>query len=89
MRKLIEARGAELLFLASYLLLAGFESYRGGTFSKIKSIACARWGRVLPTREALVEEAIGRALVAVTPEEEDAAGWFSPTAGYEPQDQPL
>ncbi len=80
-KELIEARGAQLLFLPSYSSpdLNPIEE----AFSKIKSIVRKVGAR---TREALVEEAIGRALVAVTPE--DAAGWFAP-AGYEPQDQPL
>ncbi len=78
-RELIEARGAELLFLPSYSPdLNPIEE----AFSKIKSIVRKAGGR---TREALVE-AIGRALAAVTPE--DAAGWFD-HAGYEPQYQPL
>ncbi len=78
-RELIEARGAELLFLPSYSPdLNPIEE----AFSKIKSIVRKVGAR---TREALVE-AIDRALAAVTPE--DAAGWFD-HAGYEPQDQPL
>ncbi len=78
-RELIEARGAELLFLPSYSPdLNPIEE----AFSKIKGIARKAGAR---PREALVE-VIGRALAAVTPE--DAAGWFG-HAGYEPQDQPL
>jgi transposase len=78
-RELIEARGADLVFLPSYSPdLNPIEE----AFSKIKSIVRKVGAR---TREALVE-AIGRALAAVTPE--DAAGWFSHD-GYEPQDQPL
>jgi transposase len=77
--ELIEARGAQLLFLPSYSPdLNPIEE----AFSKIKSIVRKVGAR---TREALVE-AIERALAAVTPE--DAAGWFA-HAGYEPQDQPL
>ncbi len=78
-KELIEARGAELVFLPSYSPdLNPIEE----AFSKIKSIVRKAGAR---TREALVE-AIGRALAAVTPE--DAAGWFR-HAGYEPQGQPL
>ena len=50
---------------------------------KIKALVRKEGARRV--REALVE-AIGRALVAVTPE--DAAGWFA-HADYWPQDQPL
>ena len=78
-RKLIEARGADLVFLPSYSPdLNPIEE----AFSKIKALVRKEGARV---REALVE-AIGRALAAVTPE--DAAGWFA-HAGYWPQDQPL
>jgi transposase len=78
-RELVEARGAQLLFLPSYSPdLNPIEE----AFSKIKGIVRKAGAR---TREALVE-AIERALTAVTPE--DAAGWFA-HAGYEPQDQPL
>ncbi len=78
-RELIEARGAELLFLPSYSPdLNPIEE----AFSKIKGLVRKVGAR---TREALVE-AIGRALAAVTPE--DAAGWFG-HAGYKPQDHPL
>jgi transposase len=78
-RELIEARGAELLFLPSYSPdLNPIEE----AFSKIKTIVRKVGAR---TREALVE-AIARALAAVT--SEDVAGWFA-HAGYEPQDQPL
>ena len=77
--ELIEARGAELLFLPPYSPdLNPIEE----AFSKIKGIVRKAGAR---TREALVET-IGRALDAVTPE--DAAGWFG-HAGYGPQDQPL
>jgi transposase len=81
-RELVEARrGAQLLFLPSYSSpdLNPIEE----AFSKIKGIVRKAGAR---TREALVVEAIERALTAVTPE--DAAGWFT-HAGYEPQDQPL
>jgi transposase len=78
-RELIEARGADLLFLPSYSPdLNPIEE----AFSKIKALVRKEGARV---RETLVE-AIGRALAAVTPE--DAAGWFA-HAGYWPQDQPL
>jgi transposase len=78
-RELIEARGAQLLFLPSYSPdLNPIEE----AFSKIKGIVRKAAAR---TREAL-EEAIAVALSAVTPE--DAAGWFD-HAGYEPQDQSL
>ncbi len=78
-RELIEARGADLVFLPAYSPdLNPIEE----AFSKIKGIVRKEGARV---REALVE-AIGRALAAVTPE--DAAGWFA-HAGYWPQDQPL
>jgi transposase len=78
-RKLIEARGADLLFLPSYWPdLNPIEE----AFSKIKALVRKEGARV---REALVE-AIGRALGSVTPE--DAAGWFA-HAGYWPQDQSL
>jgi len=76
-RELIEARGADLLFLPSYSPdLNPIEE----AFSKIKTLVRKVGARV---REALVE-AIGRALAAVTPE--DAASWFA-HAGYWPQDQ--
>jgi transposase len=78
-RELIEARGADLVFLPSYSPdLNPIEE----AFSKIKALVRKEGTRV---REALVE-AIGRALAAVTIE--DVAGWFT-HAGYWPQDQPL
>jgi transposase len=78
-RELIEARGADLVFLPSYSPnLNPIEE----AFSKIKGLVRKEGARV---REALVE-AIGRALAAITPE--DAAGWFA-HACYWPQDQPL
>jgi transposase len=78
-RQLIEARGADVVFLPSYSPdLNPIEE----AFSKIKQLVRKEGARV---REALVE-AIGRALAAVTPE--DAAGWFA-HAGYRTQDQPL
>ena len=78
-RELIEARGADLVFLPSYSPdLNPIEE----AFSKIKALVRKEGARV---REALVE-AIGRALAAVTIE--DAAGWFA-HAGYRPQDQSL
>ena len=80
-RELIEARGADLVFLPSYSSpdLNPIEE----AFSKIKALLVRKEGARV--REALVE-AIGRALAAVTTE--DAAGWFT-HAGYWPQDQPL
>ena len=78
-RELVEARGAELLFLPSYSPdLNPIEE----AFSKIKQLVRKADARVC---EALVE-AIGRALAAVTIE--DGAGWFA-HAGCRPQDQPL
>jgi transposase len=78
-RQLIEARGADVVFLPSYSPdLNPIEE----AFSKIKQFVRKAGARV---REELVE-AIGRALAAVTIE--DAAGWFA-HAGYWPQDQPL
>lgn len=78
-RELVEARGADLVFLPSYSPdLNPIEE----AFSKIKALVRTEGARV---REALVD-AIGRALAAVAPE--DAAGWFA-HAGYWPQDQPL
>jgi transposase len=77
--ELIEARGADLVFLPSYSPdLNPIEE----AFSKIKVLVRKADARV---REAL-EEAIARALAAVTIE--DAAGWFA-HAGYWPQDQPF
>jgi transposase len=71
-RELVEARGADLVFLPSYSPdLNPIEE----SFSKIKALVRKVGARV---REAL-GEAIGRALAAVTPE--DAAGWFA-HAGY-------
>src|SRR5215207_6544051 len=78
-RELIEARGADLVFLPSYS--PDFNPIEEA-FSKVKALVRKEGARV---REALVE-AIGRALAAVTTE--DAAGWFA-HAGYWPQDQPL
>ena len=79
-RELIQARGADLvLFLPSYSPdLNPIEE----AFSKIKQLVRKAGARV---REVL-EEAIGRALAAVTTE--DTAGWFV-HAGYWPQDQSL
>ncbi len=78
-RELIEARGADLVFLPSYS--PDFNPIEEA-FSKIKALVRKEGARV---REALVE-AIGRALAAVTTE--DVAGWFA-HAGYWPQDQRL
>jgi len=78
-RELLEARGADLVFLPSYSPeLNPIEE----AFSKVKALVRKEGARL---SEALVE-AIGRALAAVTPEE--AAAWFA-HAGYRPQDQPL
>lgn len=78
-RELIEARGAELVFLPSYSPdLNPIEE----AFSKIKAILRKVGAR---TREALVE-AMAEALAAVTPE--DARGWFR-HCGYNVEDQPL
>jgi transposase len=79
-RELVEARGAQLLFLPSYSSpdLNPIEE----ASSKIKTVVRKVGAR---TRQALVE-AIERALRAVTPE--DATGWFA-HAGYEPRDQLL
>ena len=81
-RELIEARGADLVFLPSYSpdLNPIEEAF---TFSKIKSLVRKEGACV---RGALVE-AIGRALAAVTLE--DAAGCWFAHAGYRSQDQPL
>ncbi len=75
---LIEARGADLLFLPSYSSpdLNPIEE----AFSKIKNIVRKAQAR---TREALVE-AIALALSAVTLE--DVEGWFA-HCGYHPRDQ--
>jgi transposase len=77
--ELIEARGADLVFLPSYS--PDFNPIEEA-FSKIKALVRKEGARV---REALLE-AIGLALAAVTIE--DVAGWFD-HAGYWPQDQPL
>ena len=76
-RELVEARGAELVFLPSYSPdLNPIEE----AFSKIKALLRAAGAR---TREALFE-AIGRALRAVTAA--DARGWFA-HCGYPIGDQ--
>ena len=78
-RELVEARGADLLFLPSYSPdLNPIEE----AFSKIKYLVRKAGARV---REELVGT-IARALASVTLE--DAAGWFA-HAGYWPQDQSL
>jgi transposase len=72
-RELIEARGAELVFLPSYSPdLNPIEQ----AFSKIKNILRKLGGR---THEALLE-AMEEALTKVTPH--DAAGWFD-HCGYQ------
>ena len=71
--ELVQARGADLVFLPSYSPdLNPIEE----AFSKIKQLVRKEGARRV--RE--------RALAAVTAE--DAAGWFA-HAGYRPQDQPL
>lgn len=76
-RELVEATGADLLFMPSYSPdLNPMEE----AFSKIKNIVRKAGAR---TSEALVE-AISKAISAVTLE--DAAGWFD-HCGYQPQDQ--
>jgi transposase len=76
-RELIEARGAELLFLPSYSPdLNPIEE----AFSKIKNMVSKAGAR---TRGALVE-AIALAISALTLE--DVAGWFA-HCGYYPQDK--
>ena len=78
-RELIEARGADVVFLPSYSPdLNPIEE----AFSKVKHLVRKEGARL---SEALVE-AIGRALRAVTPD--DAASFFA-HAGYRSQDQPL
>ena len=78
-RELIEARGAEVLFLPSYSPdLNPIEE----AFAKIKNILCKLGAR---THEALTE-AISEALSAITPA--DAAGWFT-HCGYEVEVQYL
>ncbi len=78
-RELIEARGAEVLFLPSYSPdLNPIEE----AFSKIKGTVRKAGAR---TREALFE-AIAQALWAITPV--DAAGWFA-HSGYEVEVQYL
>src|SRR5215203_4346279 len=76
-RELIEARGAELLFLPSYSPdLNPIEE----AFSKTKNIVRKVGAR---TRQALVED-IAKAISSLTLE--DVAGWFA-HCGYYPQDQ--
>ena len=78
-RELVEARGADLLFLPPYSPdLNPIEE----AFSKVKGIVRKAGAR---TRGAL-DGAVGEALKAVT--SEDAAGWFA-HCGYRPLDQPL
>ncbi len=78
-KELVEARGADLLFLPSYSPdLNPIEE----AFSKIKQLARKAGAR---TREALVK-ATAEALSAITLE--DAVGWFA-HAGYESRGQPL
>ena len=68
-RRLVEARGCELLFLPPYSPdLSPIEE----AFSKLKALLRRAAAR---TRGALLGEAIGRALDAVTAQ--DARGWFA------------
>ena len=76
-RRLVEARGCELLFLPPYS--PDFSPIEEA-FSKVKALLRCAAAR---TREALVE-AIGRALDAVTAR--DAQGWFA-HCGYAVVDQ--
>jgi transposase len=79
-KELVQARGADLVFLPSYSPeMNPIEE----AFSKIKQLVRKAGARVC---EALVE-AIGWALAAVT--REDAAGWFVHAGYHWPQDQPL
>ena len=78
MRKLVEARGCSLLFLPPYS--PDFSPIEEA-FSKVKALLRKAAAR---TREALVE-AIGMALLAVTPE--DTMGFFG-HCGYLPAAQP-
>ncbi len=78
-RELVEARGAQVWFLAAYSVdLNPIEE----AFSKVKALLKKAAAR---TKEALVE-AMSEALAAVTPE--DAHGWFA-HSGYELRDRSL
>jgi len=78
-RDLIEASGADLVFLPPYSPdLNPIEE----AFSKVKGIVRKAGARTRGT----LDEAVGEALSAVTPQ--DAAGWFA-HCGYRPLDQPL
>ncbi len=78
-RDLVEARGADLVFLPPYSPdLNPIEE----AFSKVKGMVRKAGAR---TRRTL-DEAVGEALSSVTPE--DAAGWFR-HCGYRSLDQPL
>ncbi|HLL41284.1 MAG TPA: IS630 family transposase [Rubrobacteraceae bacterium] len=78
-RDLIEASGADLVFLPSYSPdLNPIEE----AFSKVKGIVRKAGARTRGT----LDEAVGEALSAVTPQ--DAAGWFA-HCGYRTLDQPL
>jgi transposase len=67
-RQAIEARGCQLLFLPSYSPdLSPIE----GAFSKLKAFL-RRFGARTPER---LQEAIGQALLTITPH--DALGWFT------------
>ncbi len=68
-RRLVERRGAQLLFLPSYSPdLSPIEE----AFSKVKKALLRR--AEARTKGALLVEAIGRALDAIAPE--DVRGWF-------------
>ena len=78
-RDLIEASGADLVFLPPYSPdLNPIEE----AFSKVKNIVRKAGARTRGT----LDEAVGEALSAVTPQ--DAAGWFA-HCGYRTLDQPL
>jgi len=80
-RELIEAKGADLLFLPSYSPdLNPIEE----AFSKIKNIVRSARARAREALDEALDEAISEAMSAVTLE--DVAGWFS-HCGYEPRDQ--
>lgn len=78
-RDLIEASGADLVFLPPY---SPDMNPKEEAFSKVKGIVRKAGARTRGT----LDEAVGEALSAVTPQ--DAAGWFA-HCGYRPLDQPL
>jgi hypothetical protein len=79
-RELVEARGADLLFVAPYS--PDLNPIARRPSEEVKGIVRKAGAR---TRGAL-DVAVGEALSAVTPQ--DAAGWFA-HCGYQPLDQPL